>query len=366
MPIMLAPGGSAPATAEEAQAAPVVSIPFIRATTRHQEPAFDVTNVIASASTALGPFDVPAHGFVRSIVLLITATGGALGGGTIAPDFPYNILNNIELTDTNGFPLQFPVGGYALYLENLFGGYRGFNDPAAAPSFASGVTDLNPTLVLRIPVEITPQDGFGSLSNQNQSAPFRVRLTLASESEIVTGGTPTFPSVRVRGYLEAYSPVAQQDMLGQGQEQAPPGHGATQFWSINTATVNSGQQQIRHPRVGNLLRNLIYVFRDVSGDRDATVEPDTFTITWDSRQMIVGNPNLVHRDQMFNSYGFAPPTGVLVIPFTDDQDGVAGYESRHLWLPTVQATRLELEGNFGAAGTVEILTNDIAVTGLGR
>ena len=211
MPITLP--GAAPAGAAEAGGdAPAVQIPFIRATTRHQEPAFDVTNLVAASATALGPFDVPAHGFVRSIVLLITGTGGVLSTDTIAPDFPYNILNNIELTDTNGFPLQFPVTGYQLYLENLFGAYRGFNDPAAAPSFVSGVTDLNPTLVLRIPVEITPQDGFGSLSNQNQSAPFRVRLTLASLGEIAIGGAATGPSVRVRGYLEAYSPVAGQDM----------------------------------------------------------------------------------------------------------------------------------------------------------
>jgi len=58
--------------------------------------------------------------------------------------------------------------------------------------------------------------------------------------------------------------------------------------------------------------------------------------------------------------------GVLVFPFTDDQDGGIGYESRHMWLPTVQSTRLEIEGAFGAAGTLEILTNDVAVTALGR
>ena len=365
MPIPgLAPGGGGGAAQAE-QAAPQL-VPFIRATTRHYEPAFDVTQTITASTQALGPFDVPAHGFIRSIILEVTASGGALGGGTISPDFPWNIIEQVELTDTNGFPVVFPTKGYNLYLANLFGGYRGNNNPASHPDYAAGTSDLNPTFQLRIPVEITPWDAFGALSNQNQSAPFRVRVTLAASSSIVTGGTPTLPSVRVRGYLEAYSPVPATSMLGQPQEQAPPGHGATQFWSTNTQNVSSGQAQIRHPRVGNLIRNLLYVFRDSSGDRSATVEPDSLTWSWDSRQMDINAPDNVLRSRIYEAFGVAPPTGVLVVPFTDDQDGSGGYESRHLWLPTVQTTRLELDASFGATGTIEILTNDVAVTALGR
>lgn len=359
-------GGSGGAATKDAPARP--KIPFVRATTRHLEPAFDSGSVALTTSTqALGPYDVPAHGFIRSLVLYVEGSGGALGGATPDADFPWNVIQSVELTDTNGFPIVFPISGYQLYLANLFGGYRGFNDPTQQPGYASGSADLNPSYVLRLPVEITPWDGFGALSNQNQSAPFRVRVTLNATSNLYSGGAPTDPSIRVRGYLEAYSPVAAADMLGQAQEQAPPGHGATQFWSVNTASVASGQQQIRHPRVGNLIRNLVYVFRDTSGDRSATVEPDSFTLTWDSRQVTVNLPNEVHRAELYEAFGLSTiPTGVLVLPFTDDQDGQAGYESRHMWLPTVQSTRLEMDASFGAAGTMEILTNDVAVTQLGR
>lgn len=348
-------------------AGPGVMIPFIRATARHFEPAFDVTATVGAATQALGPFDVPSHGFMRDLVLLVEATGGALGGGTIDPDFPWSLIDSVELTDTNGYSIVFPTSGYNLYLANLFGGYRGFNDPTQHPDYASGVSDLNPTFMLRIPVEITPWDGFGALSNQNQSSPFRVRLNLAGSAAIVSGGTPTLPSVRIRGYLEAYSPVAPTDMQGRPQEQAPPGHGATQYWSTTTKNVAAGTNTIYHTRVGNLIRNLIYVARDSSGDRSATVEPDEITLSWDSRQVVVGVPNAVHRAAMEEAFGLTTiPTGVLAFQFTDDQDGAAGYESRHLWLPTVSSTRLELSASFGAAGTLEIVTNDIAVTALGR
>lgn len=353
-------------TQQKAQAQAVQMIPFLRATTKHFEPAFDTTNTIASSSTQLGPFDVPSHGFLRSIVLLVTASGGALSTDTVAPDFPWNVISSVELTDTNGYSIQYPVNGYDLYLENLMGGYRGFNDPTAIDDYASGATDLNPTFALRIPVEITPWDGFGALANQNQSAPFRVRITLAASADIATGGAHTDPSVRIRGYLEAYSPVTQADMTGRPQEQAPPGHGAVQYWSKTVKQVSSGANTIYLPKVGNLIRNLILISRTSAGARDATVEPDEISLSWDSRQVFVSLPNEIHRAKMEEAFGTAAPTGVLAFPFTNDQDGSAGFESRHLWLATVPATKLEITATFGSAGQLEILTNDVAVTAAGR
>lgn len=365
MPVT-APAGGGTAQASNGQAA-AMRVPFIRATSRHSEAAFDTTATVTGSVQNLGPFDVPSHGFIRNIVLYVSASGGALGTGVIDADFPFNVIESVSITDTNGFPMVFPLTGYQLYLANLFGGYRGFNDPTAHPDYASGAADLNPVFVLRIPVEVTPWDGFGALSNQNQSAPFRVSVSLAASTTILdTVGSATLPSVRIRGYLEAYSPVAAADLVGNPQEQTPPGHGATQFWSVNTHNVSSGRLQVTHTRVGNLIRNLIYVFRDSSGDRSATIEPDEFTLNWDSRQVFVNTPNVVHRANIRDTFGVNPPTGVLVLPFTDDQDGSAGYESRHMWLPTVQATRLELDATFGGTGTVQILTNDVAVTAAGR
>lgn len=352
--------------AQSAEAQPL-RVPFIRATSRHFESAFDTTATVTGSTQNLGPFDVPSHGFIRNIVLYVEATGGAIGDtGVVDADFPFNILESVSITDTNGFPMVFPTSGYNLFLANLFGGYRGFNDPRDHPDYDAGAA-VNPSFVLKIPVEITPWDGFGALSNQNQSAPFRVHVSLAASTTILsTVGDATLPSVRIRGYLEAYSPVADMDLVGNPQEKAPPGHGATQFWSVNTRNVSSGRLQIPHSRVGNLIRNLIYICRDSSGDRDATTEPDELTLNWDSRQVVVNLPNEVHRAQVFDTFGVAPPTGVLVFPFTDDQDGSGGYESRHMWMPTVQATRLELDATFGATGTIEILTNDVAVTAAGR
>jgi hypothetical protein len=38
-------------------------------------------------------------------------------------------------------------------------------------------------------------------------------------------------------------------------------------------------------------------------------------------------------------------------------------ENRDLWLPTLGSTRLELQGSFGGAGVLTVLTNDVAIAG---
>lgn len=356
-----APTAEAVAPAGEAQAASLV--PFIRAAHRHFEPAFDLTTTTGASSVELGPFDVPAYGFIRSIVLLVTSANGVLGAGSLVADAPFSVLSSVQLLDTNGFPIYGPLTGYQTYLANTFGAYKGYNDPTVHPDFSASI---NPSFVLRIPVEITGWDGFGSLSNQSQSAPFRVRITLAPTVDLATGAVTTPPDVRIRGYLEAWSQPAGADLLGQGQETAPPGHGTTQYWTVATPVLAAARQQIRFPRVGNLIRNAIMVFRDTGGLRDATVEPDDFTLNWDARQVLVALPNQIHRSLVRDQNNFNTPAGVLPLQFNTDQDGVAGQENRHLWLPTVGSTRLEIDATFGAAGTMEIITNDVAVTALGR
>lgn len=363
MPVPIGAQEQGSAAAAQQGTAPRILVPFLRSTHRHQEPAFDVTFTPGASSVNLGPFDVPAHGFIRSILLWVTGTGGALGGGALTADAPFTAIRQAFLHDTNGYPVIFPVTGYQLYLLNAFGGYRGFPNPVLLAGYDG---TINMQFWLRLPVEITPWDGFGALSNQSASSPFRVSLIGATLADLITGGAPTAPAVRIRGFLESYDPVAETDMLGNPQETAPPGHGTTQYWSVATPTVSAQRQQVRHTRVGNLIRNLIYVFRTAAGARDATVEPDDFTLLWDSRLVFSNKQTLVHKAEISEVYGFAAPLGVIVLPFTDDQDGQAGFENRHLWVPTVESTRLEFEGTFGAAGVMEILTNDVGVTALGR
>lgn len=337
-------------------------VPFIRASYEHFEGAFvDVTQLQGAGAVQLGPYDVPAFGYARYLYLRVECSAGSLGAGALQEDYPFVLWDEITFLDINGAPIIGPVTGYDLYLINRWGGYTWSSDPTADPDY---VGTINATYSLMVPLEITAFDGYGSLGNMNAAANYKVRFTLSASTTAFTTAPTTPPTVRLRAYLDAWQQPAATDINGQPNEQTPPGHGSMQFWSVSTAVIAAGDQTVRLQRVGNLIRNIIAVFRDdaVPSLRSTTEYPDPLTETWDARQ-VFQESRAFRRWKMRKAFGLAPDTGVFVYFYTDDQDGHAGDENRHLWLPTVQATRLELKGTFGGGGTLRILTNDVAPVG---
>jgi hypothetical protein len=360
----------------------VPQVPFIRASAEHREPAgIDTARLLTAADQDLGVFDIPAYGYVRGIVLLVQATGGAGTSVTAAEDGPWNALKNIALTEPNGAVIAQFDSGYSLYLANKWGGYRfaGGADPEASPVFSNVVsTTGNFTFIIRIPVELNLRDGLGSLPNQNAAATFKLRLTQAATTTIYGTVPSTPPSLRVRAYLEAWDQPEIQS-AGQTNQIVPPAMNTTQFWSSQTYNYNAGQQTIRLTRVGNYLRNLILIARRTAGTRANGQGdfPDPTTVYLDTRPLdIVEKNNWLH--QMFERTGFggavgatvpafdAPQgldNGVFVYDFMHEFDGSLGKENRDLWLPTLGSTRLELQGSFANAGSLTVLTNDVAIAG---
>lgn len=381
-------GGTAAGTSKNRGGSPSAAavVPFIRASAQHREPAgIDVSRQITLADQDLGVFDIPAYGYVRSLLILVQATGGAGTSVTQAEDGPFNALKNIFLTEPNGAFIAAFNYGYECYLADKWGGLR---DPAGSDmrqspvysAVASGTGNFQ--FMLRVPVEINLRDGLGALPNQNAAATFKLRLTLASGAANAGayGATvpTTQPTVRVRVFLEAWD-QPEQATAGAANQVSPPAMNTTQFWSVQSFNVNAGSQNIRLTRVGNYLRNLIFAFRRTGSTRanGQTDWPDPMTLYLDTRPLdIVEKNNWTH--QMFERTGFggtlnatAPAydspggldNGVFVYDFTNEFDGLLGRENRDLWLPTLGSTRLELQGSFGNAGTLTVLTNDVAVAG---
>jgi hypothetical protein len=340
--------------------------------------------LLATGSQQLGVFDVPAYGYIRSIVLVVTATGAV--GGTFAEDGPFNVLQNIALTEPNGAVIAQFDSGYSLFLANKWGGYRDANgaDPKCSPAY---ITDAagNFTFLLRIPVEISAREALGALPNQNSAASFKVRVDLntgAAGAANLYSAITTQPTVRVRAYLEAWD-QPETSVAGQTNQVTPPAMNTTQFWTAQTYNVGAGQQQIRLTRVGNYLRNLIFVLRRggtsrANGDTDM---PDPTTLFLDTRPLDVIERNN-WKNQMYERTGFggrAPAgsltaalaldtaggldAGVFTYDFAHEFDNSLGRETRDLWLPTLGSSRLEVQGTFANAGTLTVLTNDVAVAG---
>jgi hypothetical protein len=344
--------------------------------------------LVTTGGQDLGVFDVPAYGYVRSIFLVVTASGGA-GAPTFNADYPFSVLRDIALTEPNGAVIAQFNSGYDLMLANKWGGYRFADgaDPRKSPAYVSGAAVGDFTFVLRIPIEINLRDALGALPNQNAAATFKLRLGLASGAAnggLWTGTAPTTqPSVRVQAYLEAWD-QPETAVAGQTNQVTPPAMNTTQFWSSQVFNVGSGTQTIRLTRVGNYIRNLILINRGNADGLRATGDtnfPDPATIYLDTRPMDTIS-KAMWRHTMYERSGMGGraqggvltaalaadaagglDAGVFVYDFTHEFDGSLGQENRDLWLPTLGSTRLELQGSFAAASTLTVLTNDVAIAG---
>jgi hypothetical protein len=364
------------------------TVPFIRASAKHREPTgVDVSRQLTTSDQDLGVFDIPAYGYVRNIVLLVTASGGT--GGAPAVVFTesgiYAALKNIYLTEPNGAVIAQFDDAYRLALANKWGGYVNVAgaDPKASPIYSTGTgaTMDSFSYLLRIPVELNVRDGLGSLPNQNAAATFKLRMTLGKAADIATGTLPTtLPTVRVRVGLEAWD-QPEISSAGATNQVTPPAMNTTQFWSSQTYNVNAGQNTIRLTRVGNYIRNLIFTLRRAgtsraNGETDLMAADPVF-LYLDTRPLDIIEPN-AWREQMYNRSGYGSDfgavntanetargldNGVRLYDFCHEFDGTLGHENRDLWLPTLGSTRLELQFTVANAGTLEVLTNDVAIAG---
>lgn len=363
------------------------TVPFIRASAKHREPTgIDVTKTLTTSDQDFGVFDIPAYGYVRNLVILVTASGGTGGSpATVATESGvFAALKNIYLTEPNGAVIHQFDTAYQLFLANKFGGYGHVlgADPKADPQFVDqGTTLAGFSYMLRIPVELNTRDGLGSLPNQNAAATFKLRMSLAKVADVATGTLPTtLPNVRVRVYLEAWD-QPEISSAGATNQVTPPAMNTTQFWSSQTYNVNPGQNTIRLTRVGNYVRNLIFTLRRAgtsraNGETDL-MAADPVYLYLDTRPLDIIEPNN-WRNTMYQRSGYGATVGatvpaansprglengVRVYDFMHEFDGTYGHENRDLWLPTLGSTRLEVQFNAANAGTLEVLTNDVAIAG---
>lgn len=346
-----------------AAAAPTAApslVPFDQASHRGYEegPQFAVTP--GAAAQQQGPTPLPAQGFLRSVLLTITPSGGVAGEGEVGGDFPWNTLNLVRLQDTNGAPLC-ELSGYNLFLMNCYGGFSGCPDPRNDPDFTK--TTVAPSYALRIPVEIAP-NGLGSLANQSSSAAYKLTIVVASTTEIwkkTTGLTP--PLLTIKTFMEFWTLPAAVDMLNRAQQRTPPYHGTAQYFSQSmNNSVAKGQNGTKITQTGSLIRTLAFVCRLSTGVRSNEVFPDPWTLNWDSRLLQVASARVLRKlMREYVSQLSERDTGVYVWGFSYGKGRLFGANEINSWLPTVSATRLELVGPSAEAGTIDIVTNDVSV-----
>lgn len=354
MAVIAAPAAPPSGQTEGATAA-VAANPFTKASKRITEPFADITRALSASAQTLQQIDVPANGYLRSIVLDVQVSGTT--GATYNPDAPFNVLESVQLSDVNGQPIVL-LSGYDLFLANLFGGYVAHADPQDYPGYSSTTSGFR--FQVRIPVEIVQRNALGCLANLNAAMTYKVKITLAPIAEVYASNG-TGATARIIATCESWANPLATDLNGVPNTPTPPALGTTQNWSEYVSPTTVGQNTIRLPRVGNTIRNLIFVNRDATGARTDSGIPSELSLLIDGNQWR-RNSFDYELQRIFELYQYSTgdrPAGVWVLPLTDDFDGMPGDEMGDYWLQTSGATRLELQGSFTAAGSLTVITNDI-------
>jgi hypothetical protein len=355
--------GNASTKANAGGSKPQRVLRFVASSHEHRELIHSETVQLGAATINSNPsnIDVNAYGFLAHIVLQVSWTGGV--AGVLTADAPWTALQSIWLQDVNGAYFQYPLDGYSLLQEQVYGGYSFRSDPRIDSNYSA--TQASGQFTIRIPVQVTRHNGFGALANQNAAASYKLGWVWNTAVAFGTGYT-TAPTFTANAYLEAWTQPNQRDLKGRPQAQLPPMHGSTQQWSYYTKAINVGNNVVQFPRVGNTIRTIILIARDNTGARNATVMPGTggtFSLNLDGR--VLTSESIALRQTLCgamteNGSLAGQDAGVLAFYFNNSILGKVGDESSDLWIPTLQSSRLELVGTATTAGTLEILTNDIA------
>ena len=360
------PNGAAPQQSQQAAAL----MPFIRASVDHVEQGATQTVASAAWAAALNQvFNVPSYGFLAEEWLTVTGSGGS-GTATVAAaaDAPWNLFGQVLFKDANGTPI-IQLDGYAAYLARLLGGYKPWRPDQSTFGFTPIVTGANASGNFKFKLEMNEMfgpEGWGCLPNMDGSAIYTINLTLNGPSTFYSTAPTNVPNLSTLIEAICRSRPGNPDSYGRPTQQDPPAKGTVSYWTSQTFNVVNGNNTLQMNRVGNVIRNIFLVFRDAGGSRanaDSTgITPTSFTLKKDAGLLLQMNTD-TQRQRNYEAYGFDVPAGVIAFPFTLDPDGVAGHEFGDSYLPTAQSTVLQWIFQSSAAGTLQVITNDLVIAG---
>jgi hypothetical protein len=359
------------APAKQGKAAAIIRR-FRSAVQQHQEVVTTIQAVPSASQTTPANFEIPAYGFLRGLWFKVTVTGG-VGSGTAAvyrQDAPFSWISSIQLLDVNSAPLIFQITGMDLALIYKYGGYFFASDPKAAEEFTQGGTGGNSVFTLYMPLEVRSRDALGAAQNTSSNTAYKVILTVAVTTDVFsTPPAPTLPTqLRIDVIQDAWWEPQPADLAGRTQAQDPPSPDSTQYWSKAVFGHSaSGPITDQLKRLGYLHREWILSFKTTAPLRSTAQCPDPLTIIYEGQQMTIQDRTL-WRHMMAKWFGYTAAVdtangldaGVLVQPFNRDFGHVVGNEIGNGYLPTTSGTRLEIQGQMNAAGSVEVLVNDVS------
>jgi len=304
------------------------------------------------------PILKPVGGYLRSLKLYVSQTGGTGTTQVATQDAPFNVIQNLFFRDPFGQPIV-QADGYSLYLINLYSGQSGAlgvgNDVTAMPSYISGAggTSSNYSFKLEIPLELD-SSGYCSLPDMNASSQPQVQIQLNTVNTVFStppGGTPV-----INAQLDEPFWMAPVD----NPQAAPADVGSSAQWSVVRAAAGvspGAYTRVQLPRVGTYIHTLVLVLRDATNARVDAWPLQDLTLWFDGVPVLM-ETLLERRDAMYTQFGVQvagtsypptrlPPTGVIVYTFRDSiQSFISNGDTYDLLAPTTPATLLEVSGTF--------------------
>lgn len=339
---------------------------------QHQESVITINYVPSASATTTSTQEIPSYGFLRGLWFQVTVSGG-VGSGTAAiykADAPFSWIQTIQFLDVNSAPIIFQIAGFDLYLIYKYGGYFFASDAKASEEYSQGGVGGNSVFTLYLPLELRARDSLGAMPNTSSNTAYKVIITIAATTDVFsTAPAPTLPTgLRLDIIQDDWWEPQPSDLQGRPQAQDPPSPDTTQYWTKATfGHVASGAIQDQIKRLGYLHREHILTFKTATPTRTTTQCPDPLTVIYEGQQMTIQGRQL-WRHMMTRWFGYVAATdaangldaGVYVLPFNRDFGHVVGAELGNGYLPTTSGTRYEYQGVIPAAGTVEVLVNDVS------
>jgi hypothetical protein len=293
-------------------------------------------------------------------------------------DGPFNVIDTINVSDTNSKPIFGPMNGHDWYECLKYGGYSFVDDVKQSPIYSAvsgaGSNGGSFSFPLWLPIEIVARDGLGSLPNKSSTATYNVSLRLAAMSTVYGTAPTNAPNVRVRWQVVGWMDPNTTDMRGNPVSQNPPAVQTTQYWAKQSYVVNAGTYGFRLQGIDSMVRNLIFVLLDSNNSRqqgDADF-PDPFVLQYETAQPINRVRN-IWRHMIGAQFGYTGAVetaggrdyGVYPEAFNNDFGMKPGAETRLGYLPVSSSTTLYLSGSIGGTGahTLLVFVNKIVPAG---
>ena len=252
---------------DQAPAAPQAAsvVPFVRGSGKGKYKFYSKSGLtLTTASQDLGPIDIKAYDYMRSILVTVSTTAAGGATGTAQADAPFNIFTNMAVKQPNGQTMYQVSSGHHAAMIQKYGFYRNYGDPRADPTYF--VNGSWASFAVRIPFELDLRDALGALPNKDAAAPFSLELTLNTLTNVFGSGQGTSPTLTVEAWLEAYDQPP-TTLNGQMVQTTPPNMNTLQRWTEQNITMSTGQFDARVRKLGNYLRMLLPIMKNSSGVR---------------------------------------------------------------------------------------------------